>query len=180
MHKAPRIRLNAKRYFSLCTIAKNLRGKWPVTWREARGTSKKKNPLLWCRSSIWKSKVILKHFFFSSFVSIQGCLYPNAAVHEPECLIFRRHQPKKLKVELDSTIPHPLYAIVVPLRLLALRNSNPAKWDLAQDLDSHLEERYNDAKFLFVIATAMPILRSCGVTEDDINLVQKILAIGWW
>ena len=113
------------------------------------------------------------------FVSIQECLYPNAAVHEPECLIFRRHQPKKLKVELESTIPHPLYAIVVPLRLLALRNSNPAKWDLAQDLDSHLEERYNDAKFLFVIATAMPILRACGVSEDDINLVAKILGIGW-
>ena len=121
----------------------------------------------------------MKHFFSSSFVSIQGCLYPNAAVHEPECLIFRRHQPKKLKVELDSTIPHPLYAIVVPLRLLALRNSNPAKWDLAQDLDSHLEERYNDAKFLFVIATAMPILRACGVSEDDINLVAKILGIAW-
>ena len=126
-----------------------------------------------------KIKGNFETFFSSSFVSIQGCLYPNAAVHEPECLIFRRHQPKKLKVDLDSTIPHPLYAIVVPLRLLALRNSNPAKWDLAQDLDSHLEERYNDAKFLFVIATAMPILRACGVSEDDINLVAKILGIGW-
>ena len=71
-----------------------------------------------------KIKGNFETFFFSSFISIQGCLYPNAAVHEPECLIFRRHQPKKLKVELDSTIPHPLYAIVVPLRLLALRNSN--------------------------------------------------------
>ena len=125
--------------------------------------------------SFLKSKLI----FFPFFSREQECLFPNAAIHEPECLIFRRHQPKKLKVELDSTIPHPLWAIVVPLRLLALRNSNPARWNLCLDLDSHLEERFGDAKFLFVIATAFPILRNCGVPEEDIDLVQKILGITW-
>lgn len=118
--------------------------------------------------------------FISSFFSCCKECQDSATIHEPECLVFRQHQPEKLKVELDSQMPNPVYSLVVPLRLLGLRESNPTKWKQALNLTSHLTESQNpNNKCQFILATGMPLLEKCGLPMEDIKLVAHLMGILW-
>ena len=137
--------------------------------------------LIYCRNFVltWVSFYI-SFFFFSSFVVCKECQAGLATIHEPECLVFRQHQPEKLKVELDSTMPSPIYSLVVPLRVLSLREKDPARWKLALTLTSHLEESPNpNDKCQFIWATGMPILERCGMNEADRVMMAHLMGILW-
>jgi len=124
--------------------------------------------------------ILIEFLLFFLFVAIAKDCQASATIHEPECLVFRRHQPEKLKVELDSLMPSPVYSLVVPLRLLGLRNTNPQRWKLALTLTSHLEESQSpNTKCQFVLAQGMPLLENCGLSKEDIRLVAHLMGILW-
>ena len=119
-------------------------------------------------------------FFFLPFVVCKECQAGLATIHEPECLVFRQHQPEKLKVELDSKMPSPVYSLVVPLRLLSLREKDPTRWKLALTLTSHLEESPNpNDKCQYIWSTAMPVLERCGMDQADRVLMAHLMGILW-
>lgn len=104
----------------------------------------------------------------------QECL--ESPLHKPECQVFAQHKPDKLVVHEGKV--HPAFGLVVALRLLHLRKEDPPKWNRAIALASHLDERrHSDPKWLWVQLTALPILRNCGVSEEDISLVEILMAI---
>jgi len=111
---------------------------------------------------------------------LEECQAGLATIHEPECLVFRQHQPEKLKVELDSKMPSPVYSLVVPLRLLSLREKDPTRWKLTLTLTSHLEESPNpNDKCQYIWSTGMPILERCGMDQADRVLMAHLMGILW-
>lgn len=90
--------------------------------------------------------------------------------------MFRQHQPEKLRVKPDAILPHPAYSLVLALRLLALRDTRPDRWQRALALTSHIESEKSNVDWLFMEATSIPLLNSCGMSEDDINYVKAMLA----
>ena len=83
-------------------------------------------------------------------------------------------------MELDSKLPSPIYSLVVPLRLLSLREKDPARWKLTLTLTSHLEESPNpNDKCQYIWATGMPILEKCGMNEADRVLMAHLMGILW-
>ena len=105
----------------------------------------------------------------------------NSEIHQLECEILRNHKPEKLVVKNG----HPVYALIAPLRIFRFKKdaSNgqmeaTRKFEDIMSLESHLEERRRDQdRWDWVRYEVLPILKRCSLTEEDIEIIEKILAI---
>lgn len=108
--------------------------------------------------------------------------------HLPECLILRRHSPEKLRVEVrkgpsspgEAVAPHPVGALIAPLRIFQLQNREATveAFRTIMGLEAHLEEQRKDAsRWGWVREALLPILRGCGLSPDEVETVERIVAI---
>ena len=103
----------------------------------------------------------------------------SSRTHDPECLVLRNHSPDKLVVSGR----HPVYSLIAPLRIYHSKthatspNSCDDRLQRVMDLESHLEDRKRDLDWRLIQDKALPILKACGIPNEDINLIEQIIGI---
>ncbi|KAL1464974.1 hypothetical protein WDU94_004572 [Cyamophila willieti] len=103
----------------------------------------------------------------------------KASLHaEGECPIFAA---EKIKFQLpeDVTLPNPQYEAITPLRLLLVRDRNPAKWEEVMQMESHSDKRKTNEEFWNAekVNIVEFIRIRCKMDSYDEDLIHKICGI---
>ena len=96
-------------------------------------------------------------------------------MHEPECLVLRRAQPRLTVTEQDSF--NPVYSAVAPIRMLSVMETRPDIWEMVDKLMDHLEARRKEPKWDFIRENVLPlIVDRCG-SDVKPEVIERIIGI---
>ena len=125
-----------------------------------------------------KSQYLLPVFVFQcSLCNLPLCgpQCEGGPVHEPECLVLRRAQPRLTVTEQDTF--NPVYSAVAPIRMLSVKKNRPDIWEMVDKLMDHLEARRKEHKWDFIRENVLPlIVERCG-SDVKPEVIERIIGI---